>query len=155
MRKIILAVQFFLISIAVGNVYSHGNNYQLYKTLQTEIKMDTTKIKIKVNAQTFTALLYDNEATRDFLKILPLELKMNDLHSNEKYADLPKRLPTQTYSPNTIETGNLMLFGSQTIVLFYKTFSTTYRYTKLGSIDDPKGLASALGKSAVNVTFER
>jgi hypothetical protein len=85
--------------------------------------------------------------------MLPLTINMTELHGNEKYYDLPKSLPTNSSNPGTIKNGDLMLYGSKTLVLFYKTFSTSYRYTKLGSIDDVTGLASALGSGNVTVTL--
>jgi hypothetical protein len=47
-----------------------------------------------------------------------------------------------------------MLYGSSTLVLFYKSFSTTYSYTKIGQVEDPEGLAVALGSRNVAVTFK-
>jgi NAD(P)-dependent dehydrogenase (short-subunit alcohol dehydrogenase family) len=34
------------------------------------------------------------------------------------------------------------------------SFTTTYSYTKMGQVDDPRGLKAALGAGNVDVTFE-
>jgi hypothetical protein len=112
------------------------------------------KIKITVNSQTFTATLMENNSAKAFKEMLPMTINMRELNSNEKYYDLPNSLPTNSSNPQTIKNGDLMLYGSKTLVLFYKTFSTSYSYTKLGSIDDVASLASALGAGNVTVTFE-
>jgi len=79
---------------------------------------------------------------------------MVELNGNEKYVDLSRNLPTNAANPGTIQNGDLMLYGSATLVLFYKTFSTSYSYTKLGRIDDVTGLVAALGTGNVIVSFE-
>ncbi len=112
------------------------------------------KIKITVNSQSFTATLLDNNSAKAFKEMLPLTINMTELNGNEKYYDMPNSLPTNSSNPESIKNGDLMLYGSRTLVLFYKTFSTSYRYTKLGAIDDVAGLASALGSGNVTVTFD-
>lgn len=111
------------------------------------------KIKITVNAKTFTATLLDNNSAKAFKEMLPLTINMIELNGNEKYFDLSKSLPTNSSNPGTIKNGDLMLYGSKTLVLFYKTFSTSYSYTKLGTVDDATGLASVLGAGNVTVTL--
>ncbi len=83
-----------------------------------------------------------------------MTLNMKDLNGNEKYFDLPNNLPTNASNPGTIQAGDLMLYGSNTFVLFYKSFSTSYNYTRLARIDNPTGLAAALGSGNVTVRFE-
>lgn len=118
------------------------------------IPMPNGKIKIIVNSQTFTATLLNNNSAKAFKEMLPLTMNMTELNGNEKYHALPNNLPTNSSNPGTIKNGDLMLYGSSTLVLFYKTFSTSYSYTKLGSVNDVAGLEAALGYGNVTVTFE-
>ena len=112
------------------------------------------KLKITIGSNSFTGTLYKNASVTAFKEQLPMTMNMKELNGNEKYFDLPTYLPHNALNPGTIQSGDLMLYGSSTVVLFYKTFSTSYNYTALGRIDNPSALAAALGRGNVTVTFE-
>ncbi|MBO3273711.1 hypothetical protein JFY56_00555 [Pseudomonas sp. Milli4] len=108
-----------------------------------------------VGEHRFAITLADNAAARAFATLLPLTLDMAELNGNEKHGDLPKTLPTNASRPGTIRNGDLMLYGSDTLVVFYLTFDSPYSYTRLGRVDDPAGLALALGRRGVRILFSR
>ena len=112
------------------------------------------RLRIAVGTVSFTATLSDNAASRAFRAMLPMTVRMGELNGNEKYYYLPDRLQTSASNPGTIHTGDLMLYGSDCLVLFYKTFATSYSYTRLGRLDDTSGLEAALGRGEVTVSFE-
>ena len=85
--------------------------------------------------------------------MLPLTINMTEFNGNEKYFRLSKNLPTNESNPGTIKSGDLMLYGANTFVLFYESFSTSYSYTKLGKISNTTGLAAALGTGNVTVSI--
>lgn len=108
-----------------------------------------------VGERRFSITLADTEAARSFAGMLPLTIDMEDLNSNEKHAELPRTLPTTTVRPGTIRTGDLMLYGSRTLVIFYKTFDSLYAYTRLGRVDNPADLAQVLGSGSVRIQFSK
>jgi hypothetical protein len=101
----------------------------------------------------FAMTLEDNPTVRAFAQLLPLTLDMPDLNSNEKHAPLPRSLPTNAARPGTIRTGDVLLYGSQTLVVFYKTFESSYSYTRIGRITESSGLAEALGPGGQRISF--
>lgn len=131
-------------------------------SLETADRIDNTEeteeeavqtIEILVGDTTFTAQLADTEAAQQLAESLPLELDMQELNGNEKYSYLSESLTVQDSRPDSIHTGDLMLFGSDCLVLFYKDFSTSYRYTPIGNLDNPQELPAVLGRGNVTVTF--
>lgn len=109
---------------------------------------------IKVGPKTFNASLEDNSTVAELKSRLPMTLDMVELNGNEKYHHLSTELPTNEHSPGKIREGDIMLYGDNSLVLFYKSFSSSYKYTRIGHIDAPSALADALGKGNVKVTFE-
>ena len=114
-----------------------------------------TSIRVQVGEKVFSARLEDNETARAFAAMLPLKLELRDLNDNEKVIELPKRLPGEATSPGTIREGDLMIWSSRSLVLFYKTFPTSYSYFRLGRIEDTAGLVQAVGDGNVTVTFTK
>ena len=112
------------------------------------------QIRLKIGSKNFVATLEDNATAAAFKALLPMTVKMSELNGNEKYFRLSRNLRTNASNPGIIQTGDLMIYGSNTLVLFYKSFPTSYDYTRLGRIKDTTGLAAAVGSGSITVTFE-
>ena len=117
------------------------------------VKTEELRMWMTVGEHRFAITLTDNAAARAFAAQLPLTLDMAELNGNEKHAHLPKTLPTNPIRPGAIRNGDLMLYGSDTLVVFYSAFKSSYSYTPLGHVNDTTGLAQALGKRGVRVIF--
>ena len=146
---------FFIIVLIFPIILTNGSTTDkgIFVQDQTVPNNKGKKMKIRVGTYTFIAILYDNAAAKKLEKMLPLSMEMQELNGNEKYAELPVKLPTEVKSPGKIQAGDIMLYGSSTLVIFYKSFPTTYNYTFLGRIDDVKGLAEALGTGKASVVI--
>ena len=108
-------------------------------------------VKIVINNNEYTINLEDNETVKSFIKLLPTELTMSELNGNEKYIYLDSNLPTNESNPKHINAGDVMLYGDNCLVIFYKSFDTSYSYTKIGHIDN----LPDLGSDNIIVKFEK
>jgi hypothetical protein len=116
---------------------------------------EESRMWMTVGERRFAITLADNAAARAFAAQLPLTLEMSELNGNEKHADLRTALPANASRPGTIRNGDLMLYGTNTVVVFYETFDSSYAYTRLGRVDDAADLSRALGRRGVRVVLSR
>ena len=114
------------------------------------IKEVKSSVKIVIDEKEFIIDLEDNETVKSFINMLPIELNMQELNGNEKYVYLDNSLPTNSYNPKHIEKGDVMLYGNNCLVIFYKSFDTSYSYTKIGHIDNLENL----GNENINVKIK-
>ena len=146
---LILAVFFFTGCTGDAEKISTENNSV------EKVEANEMKIKISVNGKIFDATLENNPSTQEFIKKLPLDVEMTELNGNEKYFKFKENFPSDDKNISEIHEGDLMLFGSNYLVIFYKNFSTSYKYTRLGKIENPKNLSEILGSDNVRVKFEK
>ena len=112
-----------------------------------------TVIVVSAGGRRFAAIVEDSATGRAFLEKLPLTLDMSELNGNEKYR-YGVTLPTASEYCDTIAPGDLMLYSSNCLVLFYGA-AGGYSYTRVGKLVSTDGLAEALGTGTATVTFEK
>ncbi|MBU3099369.1 MULTISPECIES: cyclophilin-like fold protein [Clostridium] len=109
---------------------------------------------VTVGNKEFSAKLYNNQTTKALVKQFPLTVDMSELNGNEKYYNLSNTLPTASEQPEKIHAGDIMLYGDNCLVAFYKTFSSSYKYTRIGYIDDAASFVQVVGDGNIKVTFD-
>jgi len=123
--------------------------------LVTELHAEElSKMEVIIKDKVYSIELIENQTTEALKKMLPLTITMSELHGNEKYYYLKKSLPTDAEPAGQINTGDIMLFGDDCLVVFYKSFNNSYSYTKIGHIKNAADLAQTLGTGKVTVTFK-
>ena len=95
------------------------------------------KIRMDVDGVPLNASLDDNEAARDFVSLLPLELTLEDYASTEKIADLPRKLSTTGAPAGTAAAaGDFSYYAPWgNLALFYEPFRYSDGLVRLGTID--------------------
>jgi hypothetical protein len=108
---------------------------------------------MSIGDRRFVVDLADTAAARAFAARLPVTLHMAELNGNEKHADLRDALPADARRPGTIHNGDVMLYGTRTVVVFYKSFRSGYAYTRLGRVAEPADLPAVLGRQDATIIF--
>ena len=114
---------------------------------------NSQKMNIQIDNKTFKVIVENNKTVKELYQKLPITLEMSDLNNNEKYCYLDFTLPADSKSVKNIKQGDVMLFGNSCLVIFYKSFTTSYSYTKIGHIENPADIETALGKKDIKVVL--
>ena len=111
-------------------------------------------IKISVGDTIVTATLYDNQTTRDFISLLPLELTLEDYAGMEKISYLSKKLSTEN-RPSGCDpsVGDITYYAPWgNLAIFYSDFGYADGLIKLGKID--QGIEEFNKASSLPVSLE-
>lgn len=128
---------------------TNNSTNEAIETKESDVKV--SDIKVTINDKTYILKLENNKTVEDFINLLPKKFTMNELNGNEKYIYMDNSLTTNSYNPKHIEKGDIMLFGDNCLVIFYKSFDTSYSYTKIGHIDNLEDL----GNGSITAKFEK
>lgn len=120
---------------------TENNNVRTEQNTQIqgdEETLENARIKLTVNGnEEVFVKLEDNQASRDFLEMLPLTLTFEDFNSTEKIATLPNELSTEGqpsgYTPGIGDFAYYAPWGN--ISVFYKDFRYSNSLYKLGTIE--------------------
>ena len=94
----------------------------------------------------------DNEAAEELRALVPLTLKLSKYSDFEQVGSIGSVLTSEDERITT-DPGDIMLYNSDQIVLFYG--SNTWEYTRLGFIDlTEEELRALLGNGDVEITIE-
>ena len=159
--RLLLILCFIIIFIVILALLINKNDYpkdnetiensEMILKLESENNMSRdVNVVININNKSYKVNLEENNTVDEFIKMLPKEFNMKELNGNEKYVNIDKNLPTETYYPKHIEAGDIMLFGDNCVVVFYKSFDTTFGYTKIGHVDNIEDL----GKEDIVIKFD-
>lgn len=95
------------------------------------------RLRFMFSDQDFTATLNDTPSARDLLTLMPLTLTIRDYSTNEKIADLPRRLTEDGSQPFGGEAlGDLCYYAPWgNLALFHGSYRWSRGLIRLGKLD--------------------
>lgn len=140
MKKKILLISICILLLITGCLKVNNSITDNKNTKESDVKV--SNVKAIINDKEYILKLENNKTVDEFLKLLPQEFMMNELNGNEKYVYMKEKFTTNSYNPKHIEKGDIMLYKDNCLVIFYKSFDTSYSYTKIAHIDNLDDLGS-------------
>ena len=145
---LVIVSLFMIVGCNSKKIKSSENDNNIIENDSAEV---ISSMKVIINGKQYVIQLEENETTKSFVNLLPQEYNMSELNGNEKYIYLDTTLPTNSSNPKHINAGDVMLYGNNCLVIFYKSFDTSYSYTKIGHIDN----LDNLGNESITAKFEK
>lgn len=103
------------------------------------------KVRIVIQNDAVIVKLFDNPASRDFLSLLPLDVRFEDFASEEKITYLPRRLNTAGAPTPRDAEGDFTYYAPWgNLAVFYHGFGKDSRLYVLGKIESGKEMLSEI-----------
>ena len=122
----------------------------------SEAQEGATEMKLFIGDEELTVDWEENEAITalsEQVQKQPLTIEMSMYDDFEQVGELGMSLPADDEQIET-ESGDIMLYSSDKIVLFYG--SNSWAYTRLGKVTDksPEEMSERLGQGDVTITIQ-
>ena len=130
-----MSLKYILIFLLINNILGEEQYYIKIKDKEYQIELESSETANQIKSK------------------LPFTISMKNLNGNEVYYNFDESFKTNQQSVGTINKGDIYLYQDKCLVLFYKTFTTTYTYTKIGKVINPEGLDTLIGSDNVEVMW--
>ncbi len=121
-------------------------------TLDDSVEIEENVMKININNEEYVINVENETLMEELFNSLPQTFTMTELNGNEKYYYLNSNMKNaNSEAVGQVQKGDVMLFGSDCLVIFYDSFETEFRYTKIGHIDN----LGDLGNGNVDVSITK
>ena len=121
-------------------------------TLDDSVEIEENVMKININNEEYAINVENETLMEELFNSLPETFTMVELNGNEKYYYLSSNMKNaNSEAVGQVQKGDVMLFGSDCLVIFYDSFETEFRYTKIGHIDN----LGDLGNGNVDVSITK
>ncbi|MVM29154.1 hypothetical protein GO755_03850 [Spirosoma sp. HMF4905] len=122
--------------------------------LKIDEPLDRLSLKITVGTKEGIATFVDSKTTRDFIKLLPLTLLMDDLGKREKYSGISQSLSKEGSIKTTYQKGDISYWLGGGIATFYNQDNHEVKAGLIVLARLEKGIDLFTGPDSINVTFE-
>jgi hypothetical protein len=126
-------------------------------TTSADAETDSMKIRIRINGSEIAATLLDSATSRDFVSLLPLQLKLEDYGETEKISYLPRKLSTKDAPPGSNPSvGDVSYYAPWgNLAIFRRDFRYSGGLIKLGKVDSGLEVLNLPGSIEVTIDVIR
>jgi hypothetical protein len=125
-----------IILVAALFLFAANNGAYAERAQQKDGKVKMYRIQITIDGNKITGTLEDNPTSREFVSLLPLNLKLEDYSATEKISYLPKKLSSKDapagFDPDVGDITYYAPWGN--LAIFYKDFGYSEKLIKLGRV---------------------
>ena len=130
-----MSLKYILIFLLINNILGEEQYYIKIKDKEYQIELESSETANQIKSK------------------LPFTISMKNLNGNEVYYYFDESFKTNQQSVGTINKGDIYLYQDNCLVLFYKTFTITYTYIRIGKVINTEGLDSLIGSGNVEVMW--